>query len=111
MGDVWAVKRKESAKVAGSEMEFLSTVVGGLKDSGMETMKPWRVFSYEPVITWKFMATGESSPDMDRLATGGSSGLPMGVGLSGSLTSGAAVEVLFRFAIVCLLGDCNYRSV
>lgn len=47
MGDVCAVKRKESVKVAGSDMEFLSVVVvGGLGgDSGMETMKPWRVFS------------------------------------------------------------------
>lgn len=49
IGSVWAVKRKESVKVAGSDIEFLSVVavvVGGLmEDSGMETMKPWRVFS------------------------------------------------------------------
>lgn len=112
MGDVWAVKRKESVKVAGSGMEFLSTAAGGLNDWGIETMKPWRVFSYEPVITWKFMAVGRSSPDIDRLATGGSSGLPVGLALGGSLAAAAAaVEVLFRFAIVNLLGDCNCRDV
>lgn len=111
MGDVWAVKRKESVKVAGSGMEFVSTAAGGLTDSGMETMKPWRVFSYEPVITWKFTAVGRSSPDIDRLATGGSSGLPVGLALSGSLASGAAVEVLFRFAIGYLLGDCDCGNV
>lgn len=48
MGEVWAVKRKESVKVAGREIEFLSAEVGGgveSEDSGMETMNPWRVFS------------------------------------------------------------------
>lgn len=59
-------------------------------------------------MTWKFMAAGESSPDIDRFATGGSSGLSLvevvvvveRVGLTGSLASGTAVRVLFRFAIV-----------
>lgn len=63
-------------------------------------------------MTWKFMAVGVSSPDIDRLATGGSSGLlvvvvvvVVGTELTGSLGSGTAVELLFRFAIVYLLGN------
>lgn len=55
------------------------------------------------------MAVGVSSPDIDRFATGGSSGLSLvvvvvaGAGLTGSLlASGAAAEALFRFAIVYL---------
>lgn len=61
-------------------------------------------------MTWKFMAAGMSSPDdIDRFATGGSSGLSLvvvvvvvvdGVGLTGSLASVTAVDALFRFAIV-----------
>lgn len=49
IGDVWAVKRNESVKVAGREIEFLSLSadegVSEVEDPGMETMKPWRVFS------------------------------------------------------------------
>lgn len=68
-------------------------------------------------MTWKFMAAGVSSPDdIDKFATGGSSGLSLvvvvvvvvvdgvrlvdGVGLTGSLASVTAVDALFRFAIV-----------
>lgn len=68
------------------------------------------------------MAVGVSSPDIDRPATGGRSGLSLvvvvvvvegaGSGLIGSLlASGTAAEALFRFAIVYLQGDWNCRSV
>lgn len=57
-GEVCAVKRKVSVKVVGSSRSPVEGVVGaGVR--GIEAMKPWRVFSYVPVMTWRWIVSGE----------------------------------------------------
>lgn len=69
-------------------------------------------------MTWKLMAAGLPSPDIERLCTEGSNGLLVVVAavlvvveLAGSLAPGTAAGVLFRLAIAGLLGCCSCRVV
>lgn len=82
-------------KVAGREMESFSLGVvavwgWGSDDEGMVTMKPWRVLSYEPVMTWKL-----TEVDSMILSVGEE-------GRAVSVAAGTGVEaaVLFLLAIV-----------
>ena len=59
-------------------LSFSEVVVSGIggaherEDAGIEAIKPWRTFSYEPETTWRLTAGESLAPR----TTGGRRGLP-----------------------------------